>query len=170
MNENLTRHARSRFQGRGLGWVRVQVLRESATECPKFHTDSTQSSGSGPHTVRHPGQPHNAPMPMKSQFDEFSLGLPIPRPGGDKCVNKPIHFWLPFRSLFGFIQVAACAGNHTENRDPCACHVSKQPATFIPSWKNGSTNSFPSRRRSPGSSTTSRGCHMPRSSWPPRRP
>ena len=46
----------------------------------EFHTDFTQSTGSGPHSVRHPGHPHNAPMPMKSQIDELAVGLPTPRP------------------------------------------------------------------------------------------
>ena len=40
-----------------------------------FHTDSIQNAGSGPHILRHPGQPRNAPMLMKSQKAAQSAGL-----------------------------------------------------------------------------------------------
>lgn len=42
---------------------------------PGFHTDFTQNDRSGPHTLRHPGQPTNAQMPMKSQKAAHSGGL-----------------------------------------------------------------------------------------------
>jgi hypothetical protein len=42
---------------------------------PGFHTDSTQIDRLGPHTLRHPGQSTNAPMPMKSQKAAHSAGL-----------------------------------------------------------------------------------------------
>jgi hypothetical protein len=42
---------------------------------PGFHTDFTQIDRSGPHTLRHPGQPTNAQMPMKSQKAAHSAGL-----------------------------------------------------------------------------------------------
>jgi len=54
------------------------------------------------------------------------------------------------------------------SKRPCACLVSKQPARFAQSWKNGSTNSFPSRRESPGSSTTSLRPNKPPTSSPVR--
>jgi hypothetical protein len=48
---------------------------------PGFHTDFTQIDRSGPHTLRHPGQPTNAQMPMKSQKAAHSADFP-PHPAG----------------------------------------------------------------------------------------
>lgn len=42
---------------------------------PGFHTDFTQNDRLGPHTLRHPGQTTNAPMPIKSQKAAHSAGL-----------------------------------------------------------------------------------------------
>ena len=44
-------------------------------QIPAFHTDFTQNDRPGPRTLRHPGQPTNAQMPVKSQKAAHSAGF-----------------------------------------------------------------------------------------------
>jgi hypothetical protein len=47
---------------------------------PRFQTDSTQIDRSGPHTLRHSGQPTNAQMPMNTKKAAHSAAIPADPP------------------------------------------------------------------------------------------
>jgi hypothetical protein len=57
MDEHLTSHASYRIPGRAAAPVRCANPTEIRDRIHGFHTDSTQNDRSGPHTLRHPGQP-----------------------------------------------------------------------------------------------------------------
>jgi hypothetical protein len=66
--------------GAGIRWDIGADPPEIRDRIPGFHTDFTQNDRSGPHTLRHPGQPTNAQMPMKSQKAAQSADFPADPP------------------------------------------------------------------------------------------
>jgi hypothetical protein len=69
--------------GRAVSGLNPSKIRD---RIPGFHTDFTQNDRLGPRTLRHPGQPTNPQMPMKSKKAVFSAGLPADPPSC--CSNE----------------------------------------------------------------------------------
>lgn len=79
---------------------------------PGFHTDFTQIDRSGLLTLRHPGQPHNAQMPMNTKKNAPSAGLPA-----EFCGTQNLY---PYRE-------AHSAGRLRRNLNPSRSAITPEP-------------------------------------------